>query len=709
MKLKKVSLRNYRQHHEFDVDFNGSLIAILGRNGAGKSNFIGALQFALTGEQPGANKKDLVSWGEKDGYVELEFSQGTIDCSIKRFISSPACSMQIGIDKINGAKAVEQALKERLGIDKDIFKKVVFVPQTEVTSILFDDEQNKRERAFQKIAGLGDTEKMYNVLGGILTKYDHPDDYDTILDDAERNLATTKERCEGLKAKVAEMNATLAKMPTKKDMMDLLAQIQTDIANERQRMNDAKQLDVARAELAKAREMLKKLEDYPHSEKSVEELSVEHEKLHRAVEQVEKYLSIKRKIEEVGKQLEVAKALPAIPEESIAKYEAEYNEAREKLAALSNRMITLDNYIKIVQGSGNCPVCGTVLSFNLAEKLQKERSDASNEYTKIQNGMPVNNFAILRQNLATKERNISIIETTLKGYENQKVEIETKMPAVVSSNIEKGRKMLQDIANALSVRRGWDNEKAKAEKSVIACTTTIEHYEKSVGDLDDETTVQMSIDELTKQAAELSDGISRFDQLSAEIAALDGAITTTDEQIEASEQYIADLKIKKDGSTELRRKINVLSQVRQALHYSAIPRTLSQKIVRKLTAEVNNYLELFSAPFTVEPAREGIGFLCRFNDGRVMPNDLPDASFLSGGQKVQLAVAFRFATYEMFASKLGLLVLDEPTAYLDEQTINKFGGVLKKIMDVAKTMNVQVLCATHHSQVSAQADQIIQL
>lgn len=283
------------------------------------------------------------------------------------------------------------------------------------------------------------------------------------------------------------------------------------------------------------------------------------------------------------------------------------------------------------------------------------------------------------------------------------------MPAVVNSNIEKGRKMLQDIANALSIRRGWDNEKAQAEKSVIACTTTIEHYEKSVGDLDDETTVKMSIDELTKQAAELSDGISRFDQLSAEIAALDGAITTTDEQIKASEQYIADLKIKKDGSTELRRKINVLSQVRQALHYSAIPRTLSQKIVRKLTAEVNNYLELFSAPFTVEPAKEGIGFLCRFNDGRVMPDDLPDASFLSGGQKVQLAVAFRFATYEMFASKLGLLVLDEPTAYLDEQTINKFGGVLKKIMDVAKTMNVQVLCATHHSQVSAQADQIIQL
>ena len=306
-------------------------------------------------------------------------------------------------------------------------------------------------------------------------------------------------------------------------------------------------------------------------------------------------------------------------------------------------------------------------------------------------------------------KGISIIETTLKGYENQKVEIETKMPAVVSSNIEKGRKMLQDIANALSVRRGWDSEKAKAEKAVVACTTSIEHYEKSVGDLDDKTTVQMSIDELTKQAAELSDGISRFDQLSAEIAALDGAITTTDEQIKASEQYIADLKIKKDGSTELRMKINVLSQVRQALHYSAIPRTLSQKIVKKLTAEVNNYLELFSAPFTVEPSREGIGFLCRFNDGRVMPDDLPDASFLSGGQKVQLAVAFRFATYEMFASKLGLLVLDEPTAYLDEQTINKFGGVLKKIMDVAKTMNVQVLCATHHSQVSAQADQIIQL
>ena len=59
MHLKRIELTNYRQHRQLDVDFSGNLIAVLGPNGCGKSNLIGAIQFALTGEQPGFTKADL--------------------------------------------------------------------------------------------------------------------------------------------------------------------------------------------------------------------------------------------------------------------------------------------------------------------------------------------------------------------------------------------------------------------------------------------------------------------------------------------------------------------------------------------------------------------------------------------------------------------------------------------------------------------------
>ena len=61
MHLKRIELTNYRQHRQLDVDFSGNLIAVLGPNGCGKSNLIGAIQFALTGEQPGFTKADLTT------------------------------------------------------------------------------------------------------------------------------------------------------------------------------------------------------------------------------------------------------------------------------------------------------------------------------------------------------------------------------------------------------------------------------------------------------------------------------------------------------------------------------------------------------------------------------------------------------------------------------------------------------------------------
>lgn len=80
---------------------------------------------------------------------------------------------------------------------------------------------------------------------------------------------------------------------------------------------------------------------------------------------------------------------------------------------------------------------------------------------------------------------------------------------------------------------------------------------------------------------------------------------------------------------------------------------------------------------------------------------------LSGGQKIALAVAFRFAVYMMFAGKLGLLSLDEPTAYLDDETIARFADLLGKIREIAANMGVQILLATHEHGVMGSVDQTI--
>lgn len=100
---------------------------------------------------------------------------------------------------------------------------------------------------------------------------------------------------------------------------------------------------------------------------------------------------------------------------------------------------------------------------------------------------------------------------------------------------------------------------------------------------------------------------------------------------------------------------------------------------------------------------------CVFTDGRVTSEPPPEATMLSGGQKIALAVAFRFAVYTMFSGKLGLLSLDEPTAYLDDETIARFADLLGKVREIAVNSDLQVLISTHEAQLGPVFDQTVEI
>ena len=704
MKLEHVKIENYMQHRDLSVDFDGSLIAVLGRNGSGKSNFLGALQFALTGEQPGKNKEDLVSWGEEDGFVQLDFSHAGHGCSIRRGIATPSCSITIDGEKTNGAKAVGAILSEQFGVDKDLFRQVVFVRQAEVDSILFD-EPRKRELAFQRLAGLGDTEKMYNVLGGVISKYDGQDNYDTYLDDAERSLADTKRRSEEMAEKVESLEKELAGLPPKEAMLNLLSQIQSAIGTEKQRIEMEAQLARDTQALDAASRKVSEIASMPHDTRTVSEMTEAKTALEKTLEKLDAAARAAEKADLARTTLESAMAVVAPSLADVESAEKENDIDKSAAAALSNRISTLKEYLHVVQGSGNCPVCGSALAFDLKKKLEDELRSATLEHEKIKSRIGMARHVQMRKAYSDK---LVAVERAKSMLDAANADLEVANSAVPVDEAASDRSVLRETVSALSMaistRLAWEKAMGDAEMMANACRIAVERVKASVSKDEGREDIQ----KLSKDAAAVSDGIHKHDETSTLLATMRGTVKALLEQVTASEKYIDDLKAKKKVADETRRRVGVLSTVRRALHYTAIPRTLSQKIVSRLTDGVNNYLDLFSAPFTVVPADEGVGFDCRFTDGRTMPSELPDATVLSGGQKVQLAVAFRFATYELFAPKLGLLVMDEPTAYLDDSAIGRFGDVLKKIMETAKAMNVQILCATHHQQVSAQADKTIE-
>jgi exonuclease SbcC len=208
----------------------------------------------------------------------------------------------------------------------------------------------------------------------------------------------------------------------------------------------------------------------------------------------------------------------------------------------------------------------------------------------------------------------------------------------------------------------------------------------------------------------LQNQLNNANELRQRLAEFEGMVKELENGIAALDSAIVILQDRRAKQGDYLNVIKTLTSVRDWFHYSNGPHTLAQGVLEIMVHDVNMFLEYFAAPFTVTCDESTLGFQCIFHDGRAMPMvGYPDASQLSGGQKIQLAVAFRFASYCMFANKLGLLSLDEPTVYLDDHNVGRFCALLNKIREVATRMNLQIFIATHEQSVKSFMDTIIDL
>lgn len=204
---------------------------------------------------------------------------------------------------------------------------------------------------------------------------------------------------------------------------------------------------------------------------------------------------------------------------------------------------------------------------------------------------------------------------------------------------------------------------------------------------------------------------SRVIELETLKSGINGGIREVNRGLEEAQKAIEVLTRRKELQGPYATCVDDLTRVRDWFHYAKGPRAVSLAVMDKLTQQLNVYLECMNAPFRAVLSSEDLGYRCAFTDGRDMPTDgrLPEASELSGGQKMLMAIAFRMASYCLFANKQGLLVLDEPTAYLDADNVNNFCELLVKIKEIASQMGVQLLISTHEQAVLPFCDAIINL
>ena len=718
MKLERVIFKNYAQHASLDLTIDGTLVALIGPNGKGKSNLLGGIQFGLTGEHPGKTKEQLLRWGSDSGSVQIVFRHEGVKVSITRSLPGSGAELIYGDEKpIRGATAVQEALRTRLGLDKDLVKQTVFVRQAEIDAILFTLARD-RELAFQRLLGIGDATKIHKLLGDVLQELAIPVNYDEQIAQGKLKLEELQTRLAQLQGQLGTIRSTREKAPSIQELKDSIAvarRIQQTAELTHTKYLQAQQLAQQAQGAQDALAAFKGIElDLPSTDALIQDLQVR-------IGNAQQYGQAHQEWMKRGQEVIDLGTSPFAPEQlKVAKEQA------DQLTGEINRLLgrhklhqDMLSALGAAQGLQECPVCGSPV-----EDIQKLRGRLEG----IVQGL-LGAGQTLRGQQAKAVTDANLMETRINSFNQAyatKVAAYTQAERSLKSLTESREdpQALIHQRDSLSQSRQVYLASVKQRNNLEgACTSAVQARERY---LQEYAMAFKSLQELYSlasqgnesqvaatfqaQIAPMEESRTQIQQMDIELAKLEGMTGELGGATVELERTIRTLEEKRTQQQGQKDRLDTLARVRDWFHYANGPHTLSVSVLESLTADVDQFLGQFTAPFVVESSSEALGFRVLFTDGRPMPSDgPPDASVLSGGEKIQLAVAFRLAVYCMFAGKLGLLSLDEPTAYLDDQNVSRFGEVLQKVKKIAQGMNLQIIVATHEVSVLPFCDTVIDL
>lgn len=713
MIIKELQLVNYRQHQRLSKKFEGNLIGVLGPNGSGKSHFMHAMEFAFAGRVPGQNKSDMLRWGADEGHVRVIFEHDGVQGEIYRALHSTTAKFKYGDnDEVTGISKVNEAIAETTQLNADICKQAVFVHQKEVDAVLFT-EPSVRQQAWQRLCGLGDAAYTHEKLGKFLTSLPEVQDYTERLEEAQTRIAELEQNLKSLREDLEITQEGLQDLQSFDAILETLRQFRETVQRGQQ---ESETLNTEQATVHRLEQDLQKvsaqIEELTASDpvKSLEALQEKHRECTRSFNAANQANKYRVEITEVKKQLEELSC--DYTREQVEQLEADVQQCSVNLASAKSHYEMSAKLDDAVSGTGEastCPLCLQPVNGDL-KSLARELKDKAKIVVDE-----------LTQGLQEASGKLQKAKQSLQQYEQQQVALNQKLSSVdaqlsevsksitVDVQIDDVKHLQGEIEEAQSAVDALSN--ARMQKSSIE--GSLNTYRQAVKQRSE------SVEQLIKQASDLmaSLGVSNYSEADAkheevsterarcqeahqEKARVTGKISEVESHLANLKSTLETLRERERQQATLKSAIDTLTGVRQWFHYQNGPQAVINSLLEQIAAGVNDFLDRFGANFYAIPDYGTTSFRYWYNDGRTPPEeDYPSVDEMSGGEAVVLAVSFRFATYCLFASRIGLLTLDEPTVYLDDGNIGRFCNLLQRVKELASNMNLQIFISTHEKAV----------
>lgn len=701
MRINKVTLTNFCQHLQREDTFGPGIIGIIGPNGSGKSNYVKSILRGITGSSgnPGRKEED-VTWGQSKGLVEVEFIVNELPGVIRRQLSSSSCFLKYGDKVARTARDVDQLMESLIGIDNSVLTDMVFVQQGAIEGILFQRPAD-RAKSLQNLFGTAVAETLRTLLLDEINN--------THIESRAEPIARLEKMMSETQGRIDYIDGCLS--AARPDSLERTDKLRTSVSEYRARVQAKENLRTLEVQLAtnqkslyEVQQKLLEQQSYQSSLRaSLEEVRPDYAAATKAIQdqqltkhRADEYARLIKEKEALVVQLSYAEPVLLADLERIKVLTTQCEALRASIA-VSKKVI--------VNAEGVCPTCEqpiTVSHINAHRvKLTGEESVAANserelrEQTALRDAYYPAHYRWKSEQINAAS-NMARVESSLKTVlgDTQPADLVATALTDISSHL----KLVSSFHNVEKLERGVAVELSGLASRFHAleqhCSSLLEQINRLRGQAGDEPLPDISKLELELQQLERErEAISR---LQGERIELTRTLTVDAQQLESYKNEEASTGARRDWK-------DLIQRVRMVLHRDQLPNIVAQAYLGALNTKLADYLSIFESPFMAQ-IKTDISIECQFSGGHIA-----QAERLSGGQKVMLGIAFRFAIYDLFAQSLGFMVLDEPTVYLDSDHVESVFTLLERVKSYSAAAGLQLIVVTHEMRLAGVLDKVINL
>ena len=659
MIIKKIKLENIRSYIDQVIEFPLGKTLFEGDIGSGKSTILMAIEFGLFGlgsEKAGS----LLRVGETEGSVSVIFESDGKDYTVQRHlvkkrnsINQDDCVLKTN-DRATpySASEIKEKVLEILNFNEPpnpkaqsvIYRYAIYTPQEEMKAILLqrpDDRLQTLRRAFR--------------IEDYLVAKENTKDLATEIRTRSKELSGAASDIQELKSKVAELVATIT---NKKSEVLALKKQHTE------KLEFLKDLNEKREDLRKKQLLLKeeagksealiilvqeKKQEIDEGEKRINDLNGKIKKVQPRISELESFGNPSEKTEKDLK-------------DQVRSLEGEQTNLISQEAEVRAKF----NDYKSILENGVCPTCDrAVESHSFGERVEHRQIELQALDKKIQDCK--NNLGNAKKTLEEKRK------------------------------FDEAHSRLGDLKSSLA---GYNEDLSAWDKIIRGAS-------KALGDAEVKlSSVRSSIQKLEQVSSDLALIESKYADEDREQQELGRRISSLESSIHGWENQTSDYEESIRKKREQKEKSDKLNEYQIWIQDYFVPTVdaIEKQVMMRINQEFDSQFQKWFGMLVDDPGKQA----------KVDENFTPiiqqdgidqDVTYLSGGEKTSVALAYRLALNAIvrrvsIGMHSNLLILDEPTDGFSKEQLGKVREILDELH------SPQIILVSHEKELESFADQI---